>query len=104
MEICSMELLSAIMIQTKCEKSSELKELPPERKRRLAKLIEERVPSGLATLEEWNEVISCFQELEPETDNKRAKQKLLAILREEESEEEPVSVAKNKWWEFKNKQ
>ena len=98
-----MELLSAIMIQTKCEKSSELKELVPERKRRLAKLIEERVPSGLATLEEWNEVISCFQELEPETDNKRAKQKLLAILREEENKEETIPVSKNRWWQFKDK-
>lgn len=99
-----MELLSAIMIQTKCETKNELKQLSPERKSRLAKLIEERVPSGLATLEEWNEVISCFHESEVETENKRAKQKLLAILREEESEEESVSIDKNKWWHFKNKQ
>lgn len=97
-----MELLSAIMIQAKCETVDELRQMSPEQKIRMAKLIEERVPSGLATLEEWNEVISCFKETEPETENKRAKQKLLSILRGEENKE-AIPVNKNRWWQFKDK-
>lgn len=78
-----MRLITAVKIQAQCELDDELRELSSEKKKRMAKLIEERVPSGLATIEEWNEVISCFVESKPETDNKRAKQKLLAILRED---------------------
>lgn len=99
-----MELLSAIMIQAKCETKDELRRMPPEQKARMAKLIEERVPSGLASLEEWNEVISCFVESEPEIDNKKAKMKLLAILRGEENIEETSPQAKHKWWQLKNRQ
>ena len=79
-----MRLISAVKVQARCDKDSELKSLPSEKKQRLANLLEERVPSGLAPLEEWNEVISCFTETEPETDNKKAKTKLLSILREEQ--------------------
>ena len=78
-----MRLIDAIKVQAQCELDNELKNLPAEKKKRLAKLVEERVPSGLAPIEDWNEVISCFVESEPETDNKRAKQKLLSILLEE---------------------
>ena len=78
-----MRLIDAIKVQAQCELDNELKKLPLEKKKRLAKLVEERVPSGLAPIEDWNEVISCFVESEPEKDNKRAKQKLLAILLEE---------------------
>lgn len=79
-----MKLIAAIMVQAGCELDSELKKLPIEKKKRLADLIEERVPSGLATIDEWNEVISCFAESAHASDNKRAKKKLLSILRGEE--------------------
>ena len=79
-----MRLINALKVQARCEQDSELKNLPEEKKKRLAKLIEERVPSGLAPIEDWNEVISCFVDAEPETDNKKAKSKLLAILRGED--------------------
>ena len=79
-----MGLINAIKVQAHCELDSELKILPKDKKKRLADLIEERVPSGLATIEEWNEVISCFVDAEPETDNKKAKDKLLSILRDED--------------------
>ena len=79
-----MRLISAIKVQAGCEQDCELKSLSEEKKQRLAKLIEERVPSGLAPIEDWNEVISCFAEVESETDNKKAKSKLLSILRGEE--------------------
>ncbi len=79
-----MRLIEAIKIQAKCDMNSELKDLPAEKKNRLANLVEERVPSGLAPIEDWNEVISCFVDAEPETDNKKAKNKLLSILRGEE--------------------
>ena len=78
-----MRLISAIKIQAQCEQDSELKNLPAEKKQRIANLVEERVPSGLATIGEWNEVISCFVDEEPETDNNVAKSKLLSILRGE---------------------
>lgn len=79
-----MKLIAAIMVQAGCELDSELKNIPIEKKKRLADLIEERVPSGLATIDEWNEVISCFAENVHVSDNKRAKKKLLNILRGEE--------------------
>ncbi len=80
-----MRLISAIKVQAQCEHDSELKDLSAEKKKRLAELIEERVPSGLAPIDEWNEVISCFADTEPETENQRAKSKLLSILSGEES-------------------
>lgn len=79
-----MRLISAIKIQAGCELDSELKNLPEEKKKRIARLVEERVPSGLAPIDEWNEVISCFTDSEPETDNKKAKKKLLNILRDKQ--------------------
>ena len=78
-----MKLIAAIKVQAGCELDSELKDLPIEKKKRLADLIEERVPSGLATIDEWNEVISCFTDNAHASDNKRAKKKLLEILRGE---------------------
>ena len=78
-----MKLIAAIKVQVGCEVDSELKDLPIEKKKRLADLIEERVPSGLATIDEWNEVISCFTDTAHTSDNKRAKKKLLDILRGE---------------------
>lgn len=99
-----MELLDAILIVTKCECAEQLKDLSPERKLKLAHSLEQRVPSGLAPIEEWNEVISCFVDAKPETDNKKAKRKLLSILRGEECKEEPAPATKNKWWQFKNTQ
>ncbi len=81
-----MRLITAIKIQAQCEQDSELKNLPAEKKKRLAKLVEERVPSGLAPIDEWNEVISCFADAKPEQDNKKAKSKLLAILCGEEKD------------------
>lgn len=79
-----MRLITAIKIQAQCKHNNELKNLSAEKKKRLADLVEERVPSGLAPIEEWNEVITCFVGMEPETDNKKAKSKLLSILRKED--------------------
>ncbi len=76
-----MKLIDAIKVQAQCEQNSELINLSSEKKKRLAKLVEERVPSGLATLEEWNEVILCFKNTDLETDSRKAKRKLLSILR-----------------------
>ena len=52
-----MELLNAVLIVTKCENAEQLKNLSTERKRKLANSLEERVPSGLASIEEWNELL-----------------------------------------------
>ena len=79
-----MRLINAIKIQANCENDSELRKLTVEQMERLAKLVEKRVPSGLASVDEWNEAIACFADTEPETDNERAKCKLLRILRGEE--------------------
>lgn len=76
-----MKLIDAIKVQAQCEQKNELINLSSEKKKRLAKLVEERVPSGLATLEEWNEVILCFENTKLETDSRKAKRKLLSILR-----------------------
>ena len=76
-----MKLIDAIKVQAQCENNSELNNLSAEKKKRIANLVEERVPSGLASLEEWNEVILCFKNTELETNSKRAKKKLLSILR-----------------------
>ncbi len=79
-----MELLNAILIITKCECAEQLKDLSPERKQYLAQAIEERVPSGLASIEEWNELLKLFMDAPPEWDNKMAKKKALCYLRGEE--------------------
>lgn len=87
-----MELLSAILIVTKCERPEQLKDLSPERKKLLAHSLEERVPSGLASLEEWNELLLLFMDAPPENENKIAKEKLLCYLRGEKYNKEPGSV------------
>ncbi len=79
-----MELLDAILTVTKCERAEQLKNLSSERKLKLAHSLEERVPSGLASIEEWNEVISCFVDAKAEKNNKKAKLKLLSILRKDD--------------------
>ena len=83
-----MELLDAILTVTKCERAEQLKNLSPERKTRLAHSLEERVPSGLATIEEWNEVLMYLADAPPESEKKIAKKKLLCFLRGEEYKEE----------------
>ena len=83
-----MELLDAISTVTKCERAEQLKNLSPERKTRLAHSLEERVPSGLATIEEWNEVLMYLADAPPESEKKIAKKKLLCFLRGEEYKEE----------------
>ena len=76
-----MELLNAVLIVTKCENAEQLKNLSTERKRKLAHSLEERVPSGLASIEEWNELLKLFMDAPPEIENKIAKKKLLCFLR-----------------------
>ena len=98
-----MELLNAILIVTKSERAEQLKELSLERKKWLAHSLEERVPSGLASIEEWNELLMVFMDAPPESENKIAKKKLLCYLRGDEYKEETVSTVKNKLWQFKNK-
>ena len=83
-----MELLNAVLVVTKCENAEQLKNLSPERKVKLAHSLEERVPSGLATIEEWNEVLMYLADAPPESEKKVAKKKLLCILRGEEYKEE----------------
>lgn len=83
-----MELLNAVLIVTKCENAEQLKNLSTERKRKLAHSLEERVPSGLASIEEWNELLKLFMDAPPEIENKIAKKKLLCFLRGEEYKEE----------------
>ena len=78
-----MNLLDAILIFTKCKSIEELQDLSVDARKKLAQSIEKRVGSGLATIEEWNKVISCFADAQPQTDNAAAKSKLLEILREE---------------------
>ena len=95
-----MELLNAVLIVTKCESVEQLKNLSTERKRKLADSLEERVPSGLATIEEWNELLKIFMDAPPETENKLAKKKLLSYLQGEEYKEESIRMSKSKWWRF----
>ena len=83
-----MELLNAVLIVTKCENAEQLKNLSTERKRKLAHSLEERVPSGLASIEEWNELRMIFMDAPPEEENKIAKRKLLSYLRGEKYKEE----------------
>ena len=91
-----MELLDAILTVTKCEHAEQLNNLSPERKTRLAHSLEERVPSGLATIEEWNEVLMYLADAPPERENKIAKKKLLCFLRGEEYKEENTENDKKK--------
>ena len=95
-----MELLDAILTVTKCERAEQLKNLSPERKTRLAHSLEERVPSGLASIEEWNELLMLFMDVAPETENKIAKRKLLSYLRGKEYKEKNIPPSKSKWWRF----
>lgn len=83
-----MELMGAVMIVTKCESAEQLRNLSTERKRKLADSLEERVPSGLASIEEWNELLMIFMDAPPEEENKIAKRKLLSYLRGEKYKEE----------------
>ena len=92
-----MELLNAILIVTKCERAEQLKDLSPERKLQLAHSLKERVPSGLASIEEWNELLSLFMDAPPETENKIAKKKLLDFLRGDEYKEEADPTGKGRW-------
>ena len=78
-----MELLSTILILTKCKSEEQLKNLAPDRKQRLARALAERVPSDLASIQEWNELLKVFMDAPPEQDNKIAKDKLLCFLRGE---------------------
>lgn len=93
-----MELLDAILTVTKCERAEQLKNLSPERKTRLAHSLEERVPSGLASIEEWNELLMIFMDAPPEKENKTAKIKLLNYLRGEVHGENAVTTENKKWW------
>lgn len=79
-----MRLIEAVKVQAGCELDSELRNLSIEKKKWIADLIEERVPSGLATIDEWNELLLHFMGGIPETDNKIAKKKILCYLRGEE--------------------
>ena len=91
-----MELLNAVLIVTKCENAEQLKNLSTERKRKLAHSLEERIPSGLASIEEWNELLKLFMDAPPEIENKIAKKKLLCFLRGEEYKEENTESNKKK--------
>lgn len=93
-----MELLNAILVVTKCESTEQLKNLSQERKLTLAHLLAERVPSGLASIEEWNELLKLFMDAPPESDNQIAKNKLLCYLCGEEYKEVSDPADKNKWW------
>ncbi len=95
-----MELLDAILTVTKCECAEQLKDLPPERKVKLAHSLEERVPSGLASIEEWNELLKLVMDAPPESENKIAKKKFLCYLRGEEYKEKSTITGKSKWWRF----
>ena len=82
-----MELIEAILIVTKCNNVKELRDLSKETKEHLAHLLEERVPSGLATIEEWNEVLFRLDGAPPEFESKKAKNKILNILKGEKYKE-----------------
>ncbi len=85
-----MELLSAVLIVTECENAEQLKNLSSERKQNLADSLEKCVPSGLASIEEWNELLNLFMDAPPESENKVAKKKLLCCLRGEDFKENPM--------------
>ena len=96
-----MELLNAVLVVTKCENAEQLKNLSTERKRKLAHSLEERVPSGLASIEEWNELLMIFMDAHTEKENKTAKKKLLNYLRGEVHRENTIMTENKKWWQFK---
>ena len=96
-----MELLNAVLIVTKCENAEQLKNLSTESNRKLANSLEERVPSGLASIEEWNELLMIFMDAPPEKENKTAKKKLLSYLRDEVYRENSLITENKKWWQFK---
>lgn len=81
-----MKLIEAVKIQAGCELDSELRNLTVKKKKWLADIIEERVPSGLATIDDWNELLWHFMGAAPESNNKLAKKKLLCYLRHDEAE------------------
>lgn len=91
-----MELLNAVLIVTKCENAEQLKNLSTERKRKLADSLEKRVPSGLASVEEWNELLMIFMDAPPEKENKAAKKKLLGYLRNEVNKENSATTEEKK--------
>ena len=99
-----MELLNAVLIVTKCESVEQLKNLSTERKRNLADSLGERVPSALASIEEWNELLKIFMDAPPEKENKTAKKKLLNYLRGEVHRENSIMTENKKWWQFKKQQ
>ncbi len=76
-----MELIDAILTITKCESPEQLKNLAPKRKKWLARSIEQRVPSDLATIEEWNNLLMYLMDAPPEKENSVAKNKILCYLR-----------------------
>lgn len=92
-----MELLDAVLIVTKCENTDQLKNLSTERKKKLADSLGEFVPSELASIEEWNELLTVFMDAPPEKENKTAKKKLLCYLRGEVHMENPVITENKKW-------
>lgn len=98
-----MELLNTILILTKCESAKQLKNLPPDRKQRLAHALAERVPSDLASIEEWNELLKLFMDAPPEQDNKIAKSKLLCCLCGEPYTEVSAVNHNPNQWQFKKK-
>ena len=91
-----MELLDAVLIVTKCKDTEELKNLSTERKRNIADALDERVPSGLASIEDWNELLMVFMDAPPEKEKRTAKKKLLCYLRGESYKEKPVEDKKKK--------
>lgn len=99
-----MELLDAILTVTKCDSEEQLKNLSPERKVKLADSLEERVPSGLASIEEWNELLKLFMDAPPESENRVAKKKLLCYLRGENYKEKSALTSKSKWWRFRKEE
>lgn len=78
-----MRLIEAIKIQSGCRDTDDLKNFSSSKKKRIADLIEERIPAKMPSIDEWNEVIGCFCEQVDcvETDNNKAKETLLALLR-----------------------
>lgn len=99
-----MELLNAVLIITKCERAEQLKDLSSERKHYLAHSIEKRVPSGLASIEEWNELLKLFMDAPPESENRVAKKKLLCYLRGEDYKEKTTLTGKSKWRRFRKEE
>ncbi len=76
-----MRLLEAIAIQMNCKNILELKNLSQDCRTRLAVLLEERVPAGLADIEEWNEVLGFFFGTKS-INSEKAKQELLLLLKD----------------------